>query len=375
MIFVDLIIFCGFVISFFLSLLLLSKKEKTTADRLLFLYLLITSFVFLLFFASYYTGIEAYQIPVLYSNQLQMPLLFFYVSALLKEKLDRWKILILFLPLIYSLVQFLIPFVIYTDEQLAGLLGTDIFTAPLLYKLSLVLEGIYPPLMLSYLLKKNYEHKKMIMNNYSFFKGLDLRWIRVFLFMELTAWFLYFFIMLFIDVDFQHISIALSSLLSVYLAYFAIGYTGIFNRYDIAVPEDSLVRNKNGQYRKSPISPVDGELIKSSIESVLKDDKIYRDPELSLVSLSKLTGQTTHNLSQIFTSLYQSSFYDVVNKCRVEEVKLRLEEGEAVKNTLLSIAMDSGFNSKASFNRNFKKYTSFTPSNYLKLVSSRPLSR
>jgi AraC-like DNA-binding protein len=53
----------------------------------------------------------------------------------------------------------------------------------------------------------------------------------------------------------------------------------------------------------------------------------------------------------------------------VEEVKRLLQNGEHTRQTLLGIAMDAGFNSKASFNRVFKKLSGRTPTEY---ISSLP---
>jgi len=70
---------------------------------------------------------------------------------------------------------------------------------------------------------------------------------------------------------------------------------------------------------------------------------------------------TTHN-SGNNESPY--NFFDLINKHRVEEVIRILNSTESKKLKLLSIAFDAGFNSKASFNRVFKKFTSKTPSEF-----------
>lgn len=50
-------------------------------------------------------------------------------------------------------------------------------------------------------------------------------------------------------------------------------------------------------------------------------------------------------------------------------IKQRLDDGEAENFSILGIASDCGFNSKASFNRVFKKITGSTPSAYIKSIS------
>jgi AraC-like DNA-binding protein len=48
----------------------------------------------------------------------------------------------------------------------------------------------------------------------------------------------------------------------------------------------------------------------------------------------------------------------------VKAVKEKIRQNVGHKQTLLAIALDCGFNSKAAFNRAFKKMTGHTPSEY-----------
>jgi AraC-like DNA-binding protein len=46
-------------------------------------------------------------------------------------------------------------------------------------------------------------------------------------------------------------------------------------------------------------------------------------------------------------------------------VKQKIDEGEHNVQTLLGLAFDSGFNSKSTFNRAFRRETSLTPKEYI----------
>jgi AraC-like DNA-binding protein len=62
------------------------------------------------------------------------------------------------------------------------------------------------------------------------------------------------------------------------------------------------------------------------------------------------------------------NFYDFVNKYRVEEAKrLLLDNNRNYK--IIAIAYEVGFNSKATFNRVFKKFTGLTPSDFKENIS------
>jgi AraC-like DNA-binding protein len=60
-----------------------------------------------------------------------------------------------------------------------------------------------------------------------------------------------------------------------------------------------------------------------------------------------------------------------MNTYRVEEVKRRINTPSSHHLTLTSIAFESGFNSKATFNRVFKQQTGLTPLQYVKKIRSQ----
>ena len=55
-------------------------------------------------------------------------------------------------------------------------------------------------------------------------------------------------------------------------------------------------------------------------------------------------------------------FNDFINEYRIEELKKLLNDPKNNNFTLLSLAFEAGFNSKASFNRAVKKLTGKSPS-------------
>jgi len=70
-----------------------------------------------------------------------------------------------------------------------------------------------------------------------------------------------------------------------------------------------------------------------------------------------------NQLSQIINQEAKVNFHDFVNNYRVEEFINRATTNK--KYSLLALALDSGFNSKSSFNTIFKKQKGVTPSQYL----------
>ncbi len=66
--------------------------------------------------------------------------------------------------------------------------------------------------------------------------------------------------------------------------------------------------------------------------------------------------------TKCLNAVFEQKFSDFVNGYRIKELKVLLQDPENEKYTLLSLAHDVGFNSKASFNRAVKKITGGTPS-------------
>ena len=95
-------------------------------------------------------------------------------------------------------------------------------------------------------------------------------------------------------------------------------------------------------------------------------DKPFLDDSLSLTELASQIGISNKQLSELLNQHLKVNFYNLINDYRINEVKKRLENYNSNKETLLGIAFESGFQSKASFNRVFKLKTGLSPSNYIK---------
>mgnify|MGYP003393278591 CR=1 FL=1 len=100
-------------------------------------------------------------------------------------------------------------------------------------------------------------------------------------------------------------------------------------------------------------------------------EKPFLDAEMSLPRLAEILKLPRNRLSQLLNEFIKRSFFDFINEYRVEEAK-RLLRLSPVADTILDIAFDAGFNSKATFNAAFKKSTGMTPSQFR---SSRADSR
>lgn len=106
--------------------------------------------------------------------------------------------------------------------------------------------------------------------------------------------------------------------------------------------------------------PAEEPELSARIEELLENHKPYLDPELNLESFAKLLGVHRNTVSKALSSR-DESFRGLVNRYRVEEFIRLVQQGQHEHLTLLAIAFESGFNSKASFNRAFKSHTGSSP--------------
>ena len=97
---------------------------------------------------------------------------------------------------------------------------------------------------------------------------------------------------------------------------------------------------------------------------LLENEKIYKNPDLSLGSISTRLGISVTYLSQLINKISGVNFSDFINEYRVRESKNLLTHPNYAGYAILSIGLESGFNSKSTFYAAFKKHTGVTPSIY-----------
>jgi AraC-like DNA-binding protein len=85
-----------------------------------------------------------------------------------------------------------------------------------------------------------------------------------------------------------------------------------------------------------------------------------------LPELARQMGYNTNQLSGVINKEMGKNFNELINQYRIETVKERLVDPAFAHLSILGIAFESGFNSKATFNRAFKHFTQQTPSEFLK---------
>jgi AraC-like DNA-binding protein len=99
----------------------------------------------------------------------------------------------------------------------------------------------------------------------------------------------------------------------------------------------------------------------TKIKSAIEDQHLYRKSRLRLRDLAEVTNTPEYLTSQVVNTGFGMSFFDTINKYRVEEAKLLLKSNHKADKQIIEVAYEVGFNSKSAFNNAFKKFTGQTP--------------
>ncbi len=104
------------------------------------------------------------------------------------------------------------------------------------------------------------------------------------------------------------------------------------------------------------------------IMSELRDRELYRDPDFNIHQLSGSIDISPPRISKLVTDSLSISFRDLIVQMKIAEFKKQVMLDNDSKYDLVSIALESGFRSKATFYRNFKKWEGITPNEFVKQI-------
>jgi len=118
------------------------------------------------------------------------------------------------------------------------------------------------------------------------------------------------------------------------------------------------------RYSNSTLNNIDVEACKQKLEQLMNTAKMYQNDKLSLAILADEMQITTHQLSELINTQFDTSFSQYIRRQRVDAAKqLLIDEPNA---SVLSICMEVGFKSQSNFYSAFKEITGESPGNYRK---------
>jgi len=400
----------GIIITFFLAIILWTKKGKTIADVVLAAWLCVIGVHLFLYY--FHITNDIYKHPYLLGVQFPLPLLhgpflYLYTVTVTHERNHfSKKYWLHFLPAAIAwtaLTQYYVmPAAEKIDIYQRNGAGYEIYMKAIL--IASMISGFSYVLLSFYQLKL---YRKRIAEEFSNTERINLNWLRYIIFAILTIW-----LILVLGGGDPAIFAAVVIFVSL-LGYFGIKHMGIFTYRQVIVKEvgpavkdveeistgnQSMATSKDtavqtiafnstnagagevtaadavmikaeplrAKYEKSGLQKETAEKIHADLNGLMRTQKIFRQEELSLGQLAQQLGVHPNNLSQVINTYENKSFYDYINTLRIEEFKSLALLPANSRYTLLSLALECGFNSKTSFNRNFKKITGQSPSAYLK---------
>ena len=366
-----MIFIAGGTLAFFFELLLLTKKNKFLFDRIL------TFWMFILgihLFSYYFSSTELYlNYPYLagIANPLPLihgPLLFLYTGSV-TGYISKWKPVywIHFMPVLVFMVIFFDFFVSPDSGKLVFVknISKNPYNVYRLFYPSILISG-FSYISLTWLLYRR--HRRNILNTFSNFSDKNnLHWLRNLLTGMLIIWLVVFLMNSVFDSSFNDDAIYITvSLWVVFIGFFGFRQGNIFTNLPEKHLRDGITPDKKQRYSKSGLKGDQAIEIQQKLENIMGERKLFLDENISLPQLAGIINIHPNYLSQVINERFKMNFYDFVNSFRVEEFKRIVSIENNRNKTFYALALDCGFNSKASFNSSFKKLTGTTPSEFVK---------
>jgi AraC-like DNA-binding protein len=129
-----------------------------------------------------------------------------------------------------------------------------------------------------------------------------------------------------------------------------------------------IAKQATEKYAASNLGSEEIENYKNQLIYLMQTENPYLNADLKSSDLAEMLGISSKVLSQVINQSFHQNFFDFINTYRCEEVK-RVLRGPDRKVTIIEAMYQSGFNSKSSFNKEFKKLTGQTPSEFKKSLS------
>ena len=369
---------------FFIVLWWRGWRENRLADKLLAILLLLLSVRvanWMLGFAGWYDSHDGHTTFMFYfswSNNLAYgPLIWLYFRSLTNHKFrligNQW---LHFLPFVLSLIIQMVLFVddIVINHWVSGKplpyfhgtrghfaeFGLGIFDDILfiISYLSIIIYFLYTTMQF----RKYYIY---INHHFSETETISFKWLRNFLIAFLCGLMIWIGFYLFEAITQNPASYIQSwyghFTWGVIIYYLSIGGFGTHPNFQLPLNFNPRQDKNNQKIKAIEESPWEEKL-----KTHINQQKPYLNPQLTLTELAQQLNTSPAVISKTINSCFKQNFNDYINAHRVEDVKKRMIESEYQHLTLLGLAMESGFNSKATFNRAFKKHTQLSPTEYIK---------
>ncbi len=234
--------------------------------------------------------------------------------------------------------------------------------------LYVLIRDVYMLLYLGYSLKLFYDLRTVMKSQVSTFTQENIGWIKHLIYgctlLICVDILTEIYELIFGEVNFNtgYITVVLMVIFVAYLGYYGTLRSEILLPLPIQVNNSLEVNGRN----KSTLSVSDRQLLQGKLNAALVNEKPYLEEKLTLTMLADLIETTDKKLSTLLNQHLNKSFYQLINEHRIKHVCEQLVDPKFKKSGIMTVAYQSGFNSKTTFNRLFKNATGLSPSQYRK---------
>lgn len=374
------VILLGVLEGLIISLLVLLKRRKAVSDYWLAGFFLLYTVNTLFSYLEIYNRTHGFPYPafIFVSSPLLLlhgPAIWMYVKSLTDQHFTFKPVYLLhLLPFLLCVFDFTLRFYTQPVAERIEILQTESFKHFFDYPIMIVGMALSSLVYFSWavLLVRRYNRK--IKGYFSETNNYDLAWLRVVMYASVVVYTIIYvaFVadLIFPIASFQwmhKVSFVLGAVYLIVLGFFGHKQGNLFSDRPIAIdlPEPEPMLDETYSLDKR-----ENDFIHLLLDH-MNEKKPYLNAEITLSTLSAELEVASDYLSKIINGRLGKNFYDFINYYRIEEFKTRCALPENKNFTLIAIAFECGFNSKATFNRVFKNATGQTPGDYARKAQAQ----
>jgi len=367
------IILLGFFEGLLVTLLIFLKHRKTVSDYLLSGFFLIYTITTLLSYLEIYNRIHGFPYPVFIFVStpfllLHGPAIWMYVKSLTDQHFSFKPVYLLnLLPFVFCVIDFTFQFYTIPTNEKIEMLQTESFKHLFDYPIMIVAMALSSLVYFSWAALMVRRYNRKIKGYFSETTNYDLAWLRVVMIASAIVYTIIYvafvadLVLPIASFQWMHkVSFILGSIYLIVLGFFGHKQGNLFSDrpipIDLPEPEPMLNETYSLDKRENDFIHV--------LLAHMNEKKPYLYAEITLSALAAELEVSSEYLSKIINGRLGKNFYDFINHYRIEAFKTRCALPENKNFTLIAIAYDCGFNSKATFNRVFKNATGETPGDY-----------
>ncbi len=193
-------------------------------------------------------------------------------------------------------------------------------------------------------------------NNYSSIEKINLSWLRVILYCYIVAW-----VIALSHLVRRWILVETPEIFTITVYLFFLAFFNIIVFKALTTPEIFFSQNIPVAEKKKSLSENKRKQYLEKVEKYVIDNKAYLSPTISLSELAEMVEIPPRSLSEVLNQSLNQSFFDFINKYRIDEAEKLLLSTDDDSITVSEVIWDVGFNSKSAFYNAFKKHKGYSP--------------